>query len=364
VRPEVMKALVAAGATAEMLISALEAEQASEEARTIERRAKAADRKRRSRAMSRGQGVTERDNRGRGVTEAVPLSPPSSPKEVSPYNPLQEITPPTSSIPNSRPAVASDFPPNAFELFWQKYPRREGKAAAKKKFEQVRKSGHVGFEKLIAAVNAYALACRGTEIRYVKQPTTWLTAGCWDDEIPTQAHGPPPSIAAGLPSLKSHLCWIPTTMTKTSALTTKLQSRELAHPDPQTDRLLSVSHNGIELVGGRSRLIRPIDPAVRAKLEQRKKVVDEFLTPANDAMDRMRIGHAVAAMLAGILNARVADPRVVPGAPTETYRDTFVAERSGEVFLYVNDAVLGLPWLNDLFYGNNKGTAKISMNVL
>jgi uncharacterized protein (DUF2235 family) len=58
------------------------------------------------------------------------------------------------------------------------------------------------------------------------------------------------------------------------------------------------------------------------------------------------------------------DPRLVPGAPTETYRATFVAERSGEVFLYVNDAVLGLPWLNDLFYGNNKGTAKISMNVL
>jgi len=58
------------------------------------------------------------------------------------------------------------------------------------------------------------------------------------------------------------------------------------------------------------------------------------------------------------------DPRLVPGAPTETYRATFVAERSGEVFLYVNDAVLGLPWLNDLFYANNKGTAKISMNVL
>src|ERR1700676_3952586 len=97
-RPEVMRALVAAGATAEMLISAIEAEQASEEVRTIERRAKVADRKRRSRAMSRGQCVTERDNRGLGVTEAVPLSPPSSPKEVSPYNPLQEITPPTSSI--------------------------------------------------------------------------------------------------------------------------------------------------------------------------------------------------------------------------------------------------------------------------
>jgi hypothetical protein len=97
-------------------------------------------------------------------------------------------------------------------------------------------------------------------------------------------------------------------MTKTSVPTTKLQSRDLALPDPQTDRLLSVSHNGIEMVGGRPRLIRPIDPADRSRLAQRKKLLDGLLMPATDSMDRMRIGRAVAEMLAGILSARGADP--------------------------------------------------------
>lgn len=40
------------------------------------------------------------------------------------------------------------------------------------------------------------------------------------------------------------------------------------------------------------------------------------------------------------------------------------AERSGEVFLYVNDAVLPLPWINDLFYRNNKGSAEVVIRRL
>ena len=46
-----------------------------------------------------------------------------------------------------------------------------------------------------------------------------------------------------------------------------------------------------------------------------------------------------------------------------TYRASFIAQRSGEVFLYVNDAVIGFPWLTKLFYLNNVGTAKISMKL-
>jgi hypothetical protein len=36
-----------------------------------------------------------------------------------------------------------------------------------------------------------------------------------------------------------------------------------------------------------------------------------------------------------------------------TYRDEFVARRSGEIFLYVNDAVIGVPWLSTYFYEKN-----------
>jgi hypothetical protein len=40
------------------------------------------------------------------------------------------------------------------------------------------------------------------------------------------------------------------------------------------------------------------------------------------------------------------------------------AERSGEVFLYVNDAVLPLPWIHDLFYRNTKGAAEVVIRRL
>lgn len=42
----------------------------------------------------------------------------------------------------------------------------------------------------------------------------------------------------------------------------------------------------------------------------------------------------------------------------------FTATRDGELFLYVNDAVLGIPWLRDFFYGNNKGSTRVLITRL
>jgi hypothetical protein len=36
-------------------------------------------------------------------------------------------------------------------------------------------------------------------------------------------------------------------------------------------------------------------------------------------------------------------------------------DATGELFIYVNDAVLALPGLTNLFYQNNSGTAKITV---
>ena len=41
----------------------------------------------------------------------------------------------------------------------------------------------------------------------------------------------------------------------------------------------------------------------------------------------------------------------------------FTPRSSGEVFLYVNEAVVGLPWLYDLFYKNNGGTAEVKLEL-
>lgn len=56
------------------------------------------------------------------------------------------------------------------------------------------------------------------------------------------------------------------------------------------------------------------------------------------------------------------DPVRVRDSKT-AYRDEFVAQRSGEVFLYVNDAVIGLPWLSTYFYKKNHGRAMITLRL-
>jgi uncharacterized protein (DUF2235 family) len=58
------------------------------------------------------------------------------------------------------------------------------------------------------------------------------------------------------------------------------------------------------------------------------------------------------------------DPVPVPNTTPQTYKATFPAARSGELFLYVNDAVIGLPWVYDSFYPNNGGRAKVTVRLL
>jgi uncharacterized protein (DUF2235 family) len=55
-----------------------------------------------------------------------------------------------------------------------------------------------------------------------------------------------------------------------------------------------------------------------------------------------------------------------PGCPCPAgparYKTTFKAPKTGEVFVYVNDSVIGLPWIYDYFYrSNNAGAAAITL---
>lgn len=57
------------------------------------------------------------------------------------------------------------------------------------------------------------------------------------------------------------------------------------------------------------------------------------------------------------------DPDTRPwrrAGPDELIAD-LKARRTGELFLYVNDAVIGLPGVNDPFYGNNRGRARVDV---
>jgi uncharacterized protein (DUF2235 family) len=58
------------------------------------------------------------------------------------------------------------------------------------------------------------------------------------------------------------------------------------------------------------------------------------------------------------------DPVPVPNTTPQAYKATFKADRGDELFLYVNDAVIGLPWVYDSFYPNNSGKAKVTVRLL
>ena len=46
------------------------------------------------------------------------------------------------------------------------------------------------------------------------------------------------------------------------------------------------------------------------------------------------------------------------------YTATFKARKSGELFVYVNDSVIGWPGQFDLFYRNNRGKAELTLEPL
>lgn len=69
----------------------------------------------------------------------------------------------------------------AFDVFWESYPKKVGKEAARKAFAKVK----VPVETLVAAVEAQK---RGGQWQrdngqYIPYPATWLNQGRWEDEV-------------------------------------------------------------------------------------------------------------------------------------------------------------------------------------
>lgn len=85
---------------------------------------------------------------------------------------------------NDQPAKPADSELAAeFEELWKDYPRKQGKANALKAYVKARKAG---VDKLtvsngITRYNAQIRA-NNTNMKYVKQGSTWFSQQCWDDE--------------------------------------------------------------------------------------------------------------------------------------------------------------------------------------
>lgn len=105
----------------------------------------------------------------------------------------------SSKLPNSQRVLGTgtgigtkkDTPSRArpsprFDEFYDLYPKRANRKAAKARWDTVTRSG-VPVDDLLAGARRYAEHVRRerTETRYVKAPDVWLNKGCWDDEYET-----------------------------------------------------------------------------------------------------------------------------------------------------------------------------------
>ena len=67
-------------------------------------------------------------------------------------------------------------------MFWQAYPKKVGKADARKAFAKVKIDVHI----LIQAVEKQKKSEQWTKEngRFIPNPSTWLNQGRWEDELP------------------------------------------------------------------------------------------------------------------------------------------------------------------------------------
>ena len=96
-------------------------------------------------------------------------------------NNIQNATPKQDN--NSNKVNNSNICVEKFETFWMLYPRKIGKAAAKRKYEAVIKNGNTPESKLLEAIKNQLPKWKQTEEQFIPHAATWINQGRWDDEV-------------------------------------------------------------------------------------------------------------------------------------------------------------------------------------
>ena len=123
------------------------------------------------------------------------IGPPPSPKSAPPPSEIR-----TRGSPKSAPELGkleqgkkkknlSPIEPTDFDRWYEAYPRKVGKDAARPVFERVVKSGKASVAELIAGAERYAADRAGEDPQFTKYPKTWLNGGHWADEPTTRSTG-------------------------------------------------------------------------------------------------------------------------------------------------------------------------------
>ena len=134
------------------------------------------------------------------VVHEVPAESPLTgfPSTVKPStgNPLTENPPQLSTDISSKDLNNPPIAPRGgeaedFDRFWQAYPKKVGKQAARKAFHRVK----TPVESLLRAISEQKRSDQWSRDggRFVPNPATWLNQGRWEDELPTvqQPRGQP-----------------------------------------------------------------------------------------------------------------------------------------------------------------------------
>jgi hypothetical protein len=73
--------------------------------------------------------------------------------------------------------------PSLFDEFYSLYPKKVGRQLAVKAYNKaIKQTPHETIMKGLKQYKAHLLN-KGTEMQFIKQPATWLNAGCWDDDF-------------------------------------------------------------------------------------------------------------------------------------------------------------------------------------
>ena len=114
--------------------------------------------------------------------EAAPL------RQPHPY-PCENRTPPPATAapkPSIEPSIEPISSSNDdgvdyyFDQLWEDYPRKVGKAQAKKAFKTASKK--INFYDLLPKFEAYVLTLKGKEEQFIPHLATWLNGERWNDE--------------------------------------------------------------------------------------------------------------------------------------------------------------------------------------
>jgi hypothetical protein len=147
----------------------------------------ATDRQRRSRERRHGvstdtdttiNSMSRRDN-------PVTHGPVTAPHSHS-HSPTQERK--HTAVSDKPKRVRTTDDPN-FDKFWNAYPRKEAKGAARRAWTKAITKTNV--ERIIAAAENYATRSRGQEPRFIAHASTWLNSERWDDQPPARTRPAP-----------------------------------------------------------------------------------------------------------------------------------------------------------------------------